>query len=148
MSNQDLSLRLILALVGKLSVEVLLLTALISYASWSNFHPLVRGTVDLALPERVAGWVFDPAEPLETPEVQLFIDGHLFAAQRADQPRPDLVEAGATPDPNHGFAFLIQPATLSAGQHRVEVFVVRPAINGNRTLIPFSTEPKSFLVEP
>ncbi|MFN9742883.1 MAG: hypothetical protein ACK562_12350 [Acidobacteriota bacterium] len=148
MRDEDRSTRLFLAVAGKFPLEILLLAAVASYAAWSNFHPLVRGAIDLALPERVAGWAFDPEQPRTPLEVQLFIDGQFRATQRADQPRPDLVAAGATPGPDHGFNFPIPPAALSAGRHTVEVFVLRPALNGYRTLVPLSNEPKSFSIEP
>ena len=148
MRDQDRSTRLFLAVAVKFTLEILLLAAVASYAAWSNFHPLVRGAIDLTLPERVTGWTFDPESPLEALEVQLFIDGRFYAAQRADQPRPDLVAAGAASDPHHGFSFTIAPATLPAGRHRVEVFVLRPALTNHQTLIPLANEPKSFFVEP
>ncbi|MFM8394230.1 MAG: hypothetical protein ACKOB4_09950 [Acidobacteriota bacterium] len=148
MREQDRSTRLLLAIAGKLTLEMLLLAAVASYAAWSNFHPLLRGAVDLTTPERVSGWAFDPESPLEPLEVQLFIDGQFYAALRADQPRPDLVQAGAAPDPHHGFSFTIAPATRRPGRHRVEVFVLRAALTNYQTLIPLANEPKSFFVEP
>lgn len=148
MSDMDRTTRLLLAITGKFAVEILLLAAVASYAAWTNFHPLVRGSIDLAGPERVAGWAFDPAAPLETIEVELFIDGRFFASQRADRPRPDLLEAGASPDPDRGFSFPIPADAHGVGTHTVEVFALRPALNGNRTLIPLSREVKSFVVQP
>ena len=57
----------------------------------------------------VSGWAVDPQlEGGRTPvNVSLLVDGKVVAVGTADLPRPDLVEAGVAPDPNHGFVIVL-----------------------------------------
>ncbi len=128
------------AVLVKGVLDLLLLTGIAGYAAWSNFPPSIRGAIDLADPEQVAGWALDARHPGTVVAVQLFIDGRFRAAGLANTSRPDLVTAGVAPDPNHGFSFTLE----NRPDHRpevnrpreIEVFVLHEALNGNRTLIP------------
>lgn len=144
MSDHARSVRLLYLIIVKLMIELLLLAGTASYAAWFTFHPLLHGVIDIASGEEVAGWAFNSAAPEGPVEVQLFVDGRFFASQLADAPRPDLVKAGVTKLPGHGYRFPLVPGVLSKGEHRAEVFAVLPAVNGYRTLIPLSGTPLSF----
>ena len=128
------------AVLVKGALDLLLLTGIVGYAAWSNFPPSIRGAIDLAGPERIAGWALDARHPDAVVTVQLFIDGRFSAAGIANTPRPDLVTAGVAPDPNHGFSFTLENgpdrAPHATSRRQIEVFVLHEGLNGNRTLIP------------
>lgn len=135
------------AIILKALLELALLAGIAGYAAWKNFPPSLRGAIDIAGPEQVAGWAIDTESPEACVTVQLFVDGRFVASRIADAPRPDLVRAGvvknAAGKADHGFSFRLD-ANLGPGQHRLQVFVLHEALNGYRTLTPLSTEEKSF----
>jgi hypothetical protein len=106
----------------------------------------LRGAIDVANRTRVSGWVHDPRSPDEVLEVQLFIDGKLIAAERADERRVDLVEAGVTSKPNHGFQFDLAAMSFAPGRHTVQVYALRPAAGSNKILLPVAKQPSYFEV--
>jgi hypothetical protein len=111
-----------------------------------NYSPLLRGAIDVADQTHVAGWAHDPLAPAESLDVQLFIDGQFIATQRADDLREDLVKAGATKHPRHGFRFDLQPVSLANGQHTAQVYALRTAAGTNKMLLPLSQQPVIFQV--
>jgi hypothetical protein len=147
MENGNRDLRLLYAVLVKGLLDLLLLVGIVGYAARANFPPSIRGAIDLAGPERVAGWAIDAGDPGTVVAVQLFIDGRFSAAGIANTPRPDLVPAGVAPDPNHGFSFTLDSSPDRgpgiSGQPQIEVFVLHEALNGNRTLIPLPRPPAS-----
>ena len=138
---------LLYAVLAKTFLEIALLCVAASVATFASFHPGVRGAIDVVDGGQVAGWAYDPDTPLTPVEVQLFIDGRFYAAQTADRPRPDLVRAGATVKPTHGFEFPLSSFLPARGRHTVEVFVRRMALGGHQTLIPLTNREKSFWLE-
>ena len=69
------------------------------------------------------GWAYDQ-DALTLPiDVHIYIDGRFYAALTANESRPDLVSAGATPDPNHGFSFAISGYD-PARSHEVVVYAI------------------------
>lgn len=60
--------------------------------------------------------------PLPSIKVSVLVDGKVVATALANGPRPDLVAAGAAPDPLHGFSitFELEPA-YRTGEHRIAV---------------------------
>jgi hypothetical protein len=138
--------RLLRALIAKSAVEIATVCAIAALAAFSNFSPLMRGAVDVADEREVAGWVLDPLAPDEAIEVQLFIDGQFIAVGRAAERRDDLVAAGVTANPNHGFRFTIGPRALGAGEHAARVYAVRAAAGANKILAPITRTPSTFTV--
>lgn len=140
MTERKLSVpaRLLRAVTIKTALELALLCVIATVAAFSNFSPLLRGAVDIAGPETVAGWAYDPQSPGETIEVQVFIDGRFVASGFADRPRPDLVTAGAAADPNHGFSIPIAGIPIPTGKRIVQVYALRPSSGGARILSPLS----------
>jgi len=63
------------------------------------------------------------------------------ASVLANHPRPDLVEAGVAPNPDHGFTLLLPPAAaatlMGEGRHMLEVKAI-----GRRKLASFSLSVK------
>lgn len=139
--------RLLVALLLKALVEIGLLVFLASLTTSLTFPPGMRGAIDRATSTEVRGWAFNEVTPRDAVTVQIFLDGQFLASVRADAPRPDLVTAGVTSSPGHGFVFSLEGATLAPGPHRVEVFALHFAPGGTRVLIPLSTSPRSFWVE-
>ncbi|MFZ4627784.1 MAG: hypothetical protein ACOYNR_05575 [Blastocatellia bacterium] len=139
--------RLLVALLLKALLEIGLLVFLASLTSYVTFPPGLRGAIDRATPAEVRGWAFNEATPRDAVTVQLFLNGRFEASVRADSPRPDLVTAGVTSSPGHGFVFSLEGAALAPGPHRVEVFALHFPPGGTRVLIPLSTSPRSFWVE-
>ena len=71
-----------------------------------------------------------------------------MASVLANHPRPDLVEAGVAPNPDHGFTLLLPPAAaatlMGEGRHMLEV----KAIGRRKTAASFSLSVKvSYQVE-
>ena len=146
MTVTDRTMRILCAIIAKAMIEIVLLAGIASYAAWENFHPLVRGSLDLVGVDQISGWAADPGSGEDPVEVQLFIDGRFHAAQRAANSRPDLVVAGATSTSAHGFSFDLRTASLSRGRHTLNVFVVRKGLNGQLVLIPLSDDERSFFL--
>jgi hypothetical protein len=136
--------RLLRAVIAKSFVEVVLVCVVATLAAFSTFSPQLRGAIDVANQTRVAGWVHDPQSPDQSIEVQLFIDGKFNATGRADERRDDLIQAGVTTRPNHGFSFPIESVSLSNGEHRALVYAVRGAAGANKILLPITTVPRTF----
>lgn len=138
--------KLLRAIIAKSFVEVILVCAVASLAAFSTFSPQLRGAIDVADQTRVAGWVNDPQLAEVALEVQLFIDEKFVASQLADLRREDLVSAGVTARPNHGFSFELEQFNLSIGEHSVRVFAVRDAAGASKILLPVTAAPRRFQI--
>jgi hypothetical protein len=145
-SNQPIASRLLRAVIAKSFVEIFVVCVIATLAAFSNFSPMLRGHIDVADQMRVSGWVYDPLAPNSVIQVQLFIDGHFVAARVADESREDLVEAGATNKPNHGFTFSLKSLNLTRGKHTVQVYALRGTSGATKALIPISRTPRVFQV--
>jgi hypothetical protein len=62
---------------------------------------MLQGTID-KIEGYIAGWCYDAAHPLDSVDLQLFIQGAFFCSVRADVPREDL-SVLATGNTNYGF---------------------------------------------
>ena len=143
----EVARRLLAAVSIKTLLEILFVCALVSFAAVRTFHPFLRGAIDIANGSRIQGWAIDASSEQETVEVQLFVDDVFIAQTRADEERTDLVSAGVTSIPGHGFAFAIEGIKLTPGTHRAQVYVLRRALGGSQVLIPISKQPVVFSVE-
>jgi len=144
--DQSVASRLLRAIIAKSFIEIALVCVVATLAAFSTFSPQLRGAVDVADQTRISGWVHDPQSPDEVIEVQLFIDGKLVASGRAGRARIDLVEAGVTATPNHGFDFDLASLSLAPGRHTAQVYALRQAAGSNRILLPISKGPVDFNV--
>lgn len=144
--QNSMATKLLRAIIAKSFVEVVLVCVVASLAAFTTFSPQLRGAIDVADQTRLAGWVNDPRLP-ETPlEVQLFIDGKFIASRLADDRRDDLVSAGVTEKPNHGFSFELAEFKLPAGEHSAQVFAVRDAAGESKILLPVTAAPRRFQI--
>jgi hypothetical protein len=137
---------LLKAIIVKAGLEILLVCVAVSLAAFSHVNPPLRGAIDVADSERVAGWAYDPREPGAKLEVQLFIDGRFVASRTADERREDLVKRGAADDALHGFTFPVPPLGVAPGRHTYQVFAVRAGGGSNRVLLSLTREPQAFHV--
>ncbi len=147
-ADPKLAAKLLRAIAAKTLLELLFICFLATWAAFTNYSPLLRGAIDLANQTHVAGWAHDPQAPAEALEVQLFIDDRFVATGRAGERRDDLVQAGATSLPNHGFSFDLSNMQLAPGEHRAQVYALRTAAGINKMLVPLSREPVIFRVNP
>jgi hypothetical protein len=138
--------RLLKAVVAKSFIEIVLVCAVATLAAFSTFSPRLRGALDVADQTRVAGWAVAPEAPDVALEVQLFIDEKLAASKLADEERTDLVSAGVTSNPNHGFNFDLTRINLAPGRHTAQVYALRPAAGENKILLPIAKQPRVFEV--
>lgn len=148
LDRQGTATRLLKAVLTKSFLEILVVCAVVALAAYSNFNPMLRGTIDAADASRVAGWVYDPLAREEAVEVQLFIDGAFVATQTAGRRREDLVRADVAPDVSHGFSFNLQTQKLAPGPHTVQVFAVRNANGPNKMLSSLTKAPRLIRVPP
>lgn len=139
--------RLLKAVSIKTLIEIIFVCVVVSFAASRTFHPFLRGALDMVNSARVAGWACDRTVLDEPLEVQLFVDGAFVAATRAVEVRNDLVAAGATAGPEHGFSFALKAANLAPGVHYAQVYAVRPSIGSALTLIPISKRSVRFEVK-
>lgn len=131
-------------LVGK-SILDTLFVALLAVAFYAlAFNPSFRGTLDLANPRSVEGWVVDASRPTSHVEVQLYLDGRFAASAFADQPRPDVRAAGWAPDELHGFRFRVN--VTEAGEHEARVYAVHTSGGGTRRTLQLIGHPIRFIV--
>ena len=136
--------RLVNLLVGKSVLEVLLVAALAVAFYHAAFNPSFRGALDLATPLSVEGWVVDASRPASRVEVQLYLDGRFAASGYAEQPRPDVRDAGWAPDELHGFRFPVN--VTEAGEHEARVYAVHVSGGGARRTLQLVGRPLRFRV--
>ncbi|MBI1764803.1 MAG: hypothetical protein HYR56_25615 [Acidobacteria bacterium] len=139
--------KLLRAVIAKAFLEILFICVIATLAAFKNYSPLLRGAIDAADQTRISGWAHDPLTPDQSLDVQLFIDDQFIATQRAHQRRDDLVRAGATTLPNHGFRFELTSVKLAEGRHAAQVYAVRMAAGVNKMLLPLAKQPVVFEVQ-
>ena len=78
--------------------------------------------------------------------VKALVDGHASAAALALEARPDLVNAGVAPNPEHGFSITLPASSLanltSNGTHSLELVIV----GSPGTVVPRGLPEKSKMV--
>jgi hypothetical protein len=136
--------RLIQYLIAKSIIEALFVGALAIGFYLTAFAPNLRGELDEANTQRVAGWAVDNARPQAHVEVQLYIDGNFVASRQADAPRPDVKAAGLADDELHGYIF--NPPPLGAGAHVARVYAVHESGAGARRTMQLVGQPLRFQV--
>ena len=93
---------------------------------------LPRGTLDIASPGLISGWVYDADAGANPVEVHIYIDGAHRGTVLAGDERGDLVPAGVATDAYHGFTW--NPPSLSAGEHTVSAWAINVGGGGNPEL--------------
>jgi hypothetical protein len=136
--------RLIHYLIAKSIIEALFVGALAVGFYLMAFTPSLRGELDEANAQHVAGWAVDHAAPQAHVEVQLYLDGNFIASRKADDPRPDVKAAGLVEDELHGYNFVTPP--LGAGEHLAQVYAVHESGGGARRTMQLVGKPLRFRV--
>ena len=140
--------RLSKLLAAKSLAETLFVVALAVLFSYSHFSPGFRGSLDVADEQRVAGWVVNESEPDVQIEVELYIDDHFVARQRADESRPDVLAAGRARSAEHGFAFETPPLPPRVDEYEARVFAVYAGADRERRALQQVGDPARFKVQP
>ena len=91
---------------------------------WGDYALAVepRGHLDYAAPDAIFGWAYDADAPITPVVVHIYVDGVPTVALTANQHRGDLVTAGISPDPYHGFGWV--PEGLSSGTHTIAAYAI------------------------
>jgi hypothetical protein len=129
-------------LIAKSMAEALLITAVSVGFYFVTTNPFLRGVLDYADNQTVAGWAVDEGQPAARVEVQLFIDGIFVGDQAAAEFRPDLREAKRAEDDWHGFVFKLPP--IPPGEHEARVYAVHPGGGGARRTLQLIGKPLRF----
>jgi hypothetical protein len=138
-------MKLVHALIAKSIAETLLVGALAVGFYVYAFPPTYHGWGEV-VPDGIAGWAVNAADPWERVEVQLFIDDKFFASAIANQSRPDLVSTGWARDQWHGYSFYL-PQDVP-GAHLARVYVSRTDANKKRRTLQLLGDPIFFSVDP
>jgi hypothetical protein len=131
-------------LIAKSMAEALLITAVSVGFYFVTTNPYLRGVLDYADAQTVAGWAVDGAQPAARVEVQLYIDGIFVADRTAAEFRPDLREAKRAEDDWHGFVFNVPP--IPPGEHEARVYAAHASSAGARRTLQLIGKPLRFRV--
>ena len=135
--------KLVNTLIGKSILEALLVGVVAIVSFLQLFPPTYHGWGEV-VPQKqsVAGWAVDNAQPYQRLRVQLHVDGVYVAEQVADKSRPDVVDAGWSRDPWHGWEFAL-PA-IGVGSREARVYAVTE--NSGRITLQLLGDPLRFEV--
>lgn len=131
-------------LIAKSMAEALLITTVSVGFYFVTTNPYLRGVLDYADSQTVAGWAVDEAQPAARVEVQLYIDGNFVADRAAAEFRPDVREAKRANDDWHGFVFRLPP--LRPGEHEARVYAAHANGAGARRTLQLVGKPLRFSV--
>ena len=135
--------QLVNLLIGKSIFETLFVGTL-AVVVWMNaFPPTFHGWGEVTKSQTIAGWAVNNAAPRDHVEVQLFIDGKLYATQLAEISRRDIVTAGWAKDEWHGYDFAV--AGLAPGPHEARVYALHRS--GGRMTLQLLGDPIPFAVD-
>ena len=135
--------QLVNLLIGKSIIETLFVATL-AVVVWTNaFPPTFHGWGEAIDSQAIAGWAVNNASPWERVEVQLFIDGKLYASQVAQLSRPDVLAAGWAKDEWHGYNFVL--TELAPGNHEARVYALHHS--GKRLTLQLLGDPIRFVVD-
>jgi hypothetical protein len=131
-------------LIAKSMAEALLIAAVSVGFYFVTTNPYLRGVLDYADNQTVAGWAVDEGQPAARVEVQLYIDGIFVADQAAAEFRPDLRAAKRAGDDWHGFVFKLPP--IPPGEHEARVYAAHASGAGARRTLQLIGKPLRFRV--
>ncbi len=131
-------------LIAKSMAEALLIAAVSVGFYFVTTNPYLRGVLDYADNQTVAGWAVDEGQPAARIEVQLYIDGIFVGDQAAAEFRPDLRAAKRAEDDWHGFVFRIPP--IPPGEHEARVYATHVSGAGARRTMQLIGKPLRFRI--
>ncbi|TMA63619.1 MAG: hypothetical protein E6J69_16700 [Deltaproteobacteria bacterium] len=100
----------------------------------------ITGTIEQATATVVSGWAADRDANGNPITVHIYVDGTFRAFLTANQPRQDLVDAGLTTEPNHGFTWTPSPP-LDGNLHAVAVYAIN--VGGGAAGVPLVGSPSA-----
>ena len=125
--------KLVNLLVAKSILETIFVATLAVVVYVKLFPPVFRGWGEAVVEAKtISGWVVNNARPWERVEVQLYIDGRFIYRSQAYESRPDIVTAGWSKDPYHGYNFPV--SNLPPGRHEARVYAVHLSEGARSTL--------------
>jgi len=104
-------------------------------------HPI--GNLDFVSNNRAIGWAWDADTPLQSIHVRIDVDGIAGLSSIANVNRPDLT--GPLGSPNHGFNVGL---SLTAGNHRIDLFALEPSPGSGSILLPVYIGSKNTVTVP
>jgi hypothetical protein len=137
--------KLVNTLIGKSILETLLVGGIAVGFYMTTFPPTFHGWGEVDYQSRsIVGWAVNSADEWERVEIQLFVDGKLVGTQTANQSRLDVVAAGWSVDPWHGYHFQLN--SFPQGRHTARVYAVRQSGEGSRYTLQLLGDPINFQV--
>ncbi|HEY6216933.1 MAG TPA: hypothetical protein VIW74_09710 [Pyrinomonadaceae bacterium] len=137
--------RLVNFLIVKSILDTVLVATIAVVVYLNAFPPTFHGWGEAVVQEqRIAGWAVNDADPWQSVEVQIFIDGKFVGMQLAELSRPDVAAAGWTRDRWHGYSFVV--SDLKTGPHDARVYAVHSSSNGTRYTLQLLGDPIRFEV--
>jgi len=135
--------QLVNLLIAKSILDTIFVGTLALVVYTRAFPPTLHGWGEAVVEAKtISGWVVNNANPEERVEVQLYIDGRFRNHAGAYDPRPDLVAAGWSRDPWHGFNFWV--SKLPPGAHEARVYAVNRSDDGSRYTLQLIGDPIQF----
>jgi|GEM_PF-427955 len=105
------------------TLKTFLLLLLLPFSVITKAQNLPIGYLDYVDQYSGSGWAYDEDAGTQAIDVHIYIDGRLSTTVTANMSRPDLVNAGVTPDPNHGYSFTITGIDLTRA-HEIVVYAI------------------------
>ena len=138
--------KLVNLLVAKSIVETIFVGTLAVVVYVKLFPPAFRGWGEAVVESHmIAGWAVNTAKPWERVEVQLYLDGKFRNRDQAYNERPDIVAAGWSNDPWHGYNFHV--SKLPPGTHEARVYALHRSDDGARYTLQLLGDPIRFEVD-
>ena len=135
--------KLVNLLLAKSILETIFVSVLAVVVYTKLFPPTFHGWGEAVVEAKmISGWVVNNAKPEDRVEVQLYIDGNFRNRTGAYDPRPDIVAAGWSKDPWHGFNFWV--SKLPPGAHEAKVYAVHRSHDGTRYTLQLLGDPIHF----
>ncbi|MGI9107438.1 MAG: hypothetical protein ACR2G4_14465 [Pyrinomonadaceae bacterium] len=127
-------------------VEIVFVAALAVYFFHPTFNSPVRGSIEVADQQIIAGWAVNAAHPDIPVEVYLYIDGHVVSHQIANTRRITNVNSNLSIDAaDHGFVFHT-PALSPDTEHEARVYIMHATSDDTRRVLREIDEAKRFRV--
>jgi len=135
--------KLVNLLLAKSILETIFVGTLAVVVYIKAFPPTFHGWGEAVVAEKaIYGWVVNNARPNERVEVEVYVDGSYSGRDLAGGPRPDIVVAGWSKDPYHGYAVWI--SKLPPGMHEARVYAVHRSDDGRKFTLQLIGDPIKF----
>jgi hypothetical protein len=135
--------KLVNLLLAKSIIETIFVGTLAVLVYTRAFPPTFHGWAEAVVEEKaIYGWVVNNARPDEYVEVEVYVDGRYSGRDLAAGPRPDIVAAGWSKNPYHGYA--VWMSKLPPGKHEVRVYALHRSDDGRKYTLQLVGDPVQF----